>query len=261
MTAIAATTVRCQTMADGTLRVTLDIEPGDAAAGFAMCGVPGRELAVTGLKPDDSTLTPSAEDDSWGGSPASDARRQSNEVATTRMRKVLTTGPFIAKPGHGDKLSPTDFSRRVIDMPLSVRARNGLIFAGIMTEAQLAEKAPAELLNIPGLGHASLREIRNVIGTSAEQSVKPKGGPLAKLAGQWREEPGFAEWLYHNFRIGIRPGELDGDYCRRCVLEICNIADRKDPTRAELDHNPQAAAAFHTLIREPFAEYLKTRAK
>ena len=197
MTVIAATTVRCQTMADGTLRLVLDIDPGSAVAAFGLFGVPGRAVAMAALKSDDSTLTPPTAGDHWGGSPASDARRQSNEVTNVRMRKALATGPFIAKPGHGDKLSPTD--------------------------------------------------------------AKPKGGPLAKLAGQWCDEPGFAEWLYHNFRIGIRPGELDGDYCRRCVLEICNIADRKDPTRAELDHNPQAAAAFHTLIREPFAEYLKMR--
>ena len=194
MTAIAATTVNCRTLVDGTLRVTHDIAPGDAAAGFAMCGVPGREVGLAALKPADSTLTPPTAGDKWGGSPASDARRQLTRASAERMRKALATGPFIAKPGHGDKLSPTD--------------------------------------------------------------AKPKGGALAKLAGQWCNDPYLPAWLNHHFGIAILPPETYRDFCRRCILAVCGIQ-----SRADLDHDPTAAHLFHTLIREPFAEYLKTRAK
>ena len=48
--AIPASTVRCQTMADGTLRVTLDVEPSHAQAAFALLGSPGQPCAIVALK-------------------------------------------------------------------------------------------------------------------------------------------------------------------------------------------------------------------
>ncbi len=50
MTAIAASSVAIRTMADGTLRASIDFEPRDAAAAFALLGSPGQPLAVTALK-------------------------------------------------------------------------------------------------------------------------------------------------------------------------------------------------------------------
>lgn len=48
--AIAASTVRCQTMADGTLRLVLDVEPAHAQAAFALFGRPGQPAALAAIK-------------------------------------------------------------------------------------------------------------------------------------------------------------------------------------------------------------------
>ena len=50
MAAIEATTVRAQTMADGTLRLTIDVQPADAQAAFRMFGSPGTGMAAARLK-------------------------------------------------------------------------------------------------------------------------------------------------------------------------------------------------------------------
>lgn len=52
MSAIAASFVRAQTMADGTLRLIVDVEPRDAVAAFGLFGQPGTAMALAALKPD-----------------------------------------------------------------------------------------------------------------------------------------------------------------------------------------------------------------
>lgn len=50
MSAIEAASVSVKTMADGTLRITFDIEPANAQAAFAMFGAPGTPAALAALK-------------------------------------------------------------------------------------------------------------------------------------------------------------------------------------------------------------------
>lgn len=50
MSAIEAASVGVRTMADGTLRVTVDIEPSNAQAAFALFGSPGTPIALAALK-------------------------------------------------------------------------------------------------------------------------------------------------------------------------------------------------------------------
>lgn len=50
MSIIGASSVRVATLADGSLRLTLDIEPRDAQAAFALFGAPGRAVALAALK-------------------------------------------------------------------------------------------------------------------------------------------------------------------------------------------------------------------
>ena len=52
MSAIAASFVRAQTMADGTLRLIVDVEPRDAVAAFGLFGQPGTAMALAALKPE-----------------------------------------------------------------------------------------------------------------------------------------------------------------------------------------------------------------
>ena len=50
MSAIEAASVRIATLADGTLRITCDIEPANAQAAFALFGSPGTPMALAALK-------------------------------------------------------------------------------------------------------------------------------------------------------------------------------------------------------------------
>ena len=79
---------------------------------------------------------------------------------------------------------------------------------------------------------------------------KPKGGALAKLAGMWCSDPEFWAWL-----------ETDPDNAchsaqgaAACLYAICGIE-----SRAELDHNEQAAEKFHRSVRGPYQKHLIAR--
>ena len=50
MTAISAASVGVKTMADGTLRITFDVEPSEAGAAFALFGKPGTPAALAALQ-------------------------------------------------------------------------------------------------------------------------------------------------------------------------------------------------------------------
>lgn len=102
----------------------------------------------------------------------------------------------------------------------------------------------------------------------AAEPDKPKGGPLARLSGQWCNDDKFYRWIrpVYSRLMGVdgrnwgdvTPEDFGGGakgqagYCRHAILVICNVE-----SRAHLDHNSEAAARFHQLIREPFAEFLK----
>ena len=49
--AIEGATARISTLVDGTLRVTIDIEPRDAQAAFRLFGTPGTAVALAALNP------------------------------------------------------------------------------------------------------------------------------------------------------------------------------------------------------------------
>ena len=99
----------------------------------------------------------------------------------------------------------------------------------------------------------------------AQQPQDPgaaKGGALAKLAGVWSNDARFHAWLKQRYpnawaRHAPTP-ETDADSpqltAAYIIREFCNIK-----SRAELDHNPTAAVAFHKLIRAPYAEYMRSR--
>jgi hypothetical protein len=50
MSIIEASSVSVKTMADGTLRVSMDVEPRHAQAAFALFGAPGTPMALAALK-------------------------------------------------------------------------------------------------------------------------------------------------------------------------------------------------------------------
>jgi hypothetical protein len=102
---------------------------------------------------------------------------------------------------------------------------------------------------------------------------KPKGGALAKLAGQWCADPVFWEWLWASLDASSRAMSkslksevtspspytssaraISEEWATSWVRHFCDIE-----SRAELDHDPEAADKFHRLIREPYMQYLKSK--
>lgn len=75
-----------------------------------------------------------------------------------------------------------------------------------------------------------------------QEAEKPKGGPLAKLAGQWCADPHFRHWL----------GAKDADDAADIVRLKCGIQ-----SRAELDHDKYAATRFEVIFRKPFMQDMK----
>lgn len=75
---------------------------------------------------------------------------------------------------------------------------------------------------------------------------KPKGGDLARLAGIWCNDPDFQKWIMATDALSARK-----KICLKCGIT----------SRAELDHNRQAAQYFHRLIREPYRRYLQQQQK
>jgi hypothetical protein len=100
-----------------------------------------------------------------------------------------------------------------------------------------------------------------------QEPEKPKGGPLSELAGQWCRRDDFKQWIrpvYDRIMGGdgtgygdVTPEDVGGEekYAAHAICVICEINSRR-----ELDHNAEAAALFHTLIREPYAKWQQERA-
>ena len=88
-----------------------------------------------------------------------------------------------------------------------------------------------------------IARLTNEAATQAQQEgEKPKGGPLARLAGQWCADPQFQYWI----------GADSADQAAELVREKCGIR-----SRAELDHDGEAASQFDWLIRLPFMAHMK----
>lgn len=83
---------------------------------------------------------------------------------------------------------------------------------------------------------------------------KPKGGPLAKLAGMWCNDPEFLVWANSVTHAGIFWHLEDAEEAAEFIRELCEIQ-----SRAELDSNPAAAEKFHSLIRGPYQKHLIAR--
>ena len=82
MSAIEASSIGVRTMADGTLRITADIEPRHAQAAFALFGAPGTPLALAALKP--ASSEPQKEEKPKGGELARLAGMWCNDPAFHR---------------------------------------------------------------------------------------------------------------------------------------------------------------------------------
>jgi len=73
---------------------------------------------------------------------------------------------------------------------------------------------------------------------------KLKGGELARLAGMFCQNADFLEW--GNFSNESIAAEW--------VREMCGV-----DSRADIDHDIEAAARFHERVRKPFIEWKESR--
>lgn len=147
MSIVEAASVKVATMADGTLRITVDVEPTHAQAAFALFGAPGTPMALAALK----------------------------------------------------------------------------------------------------VGHAAVVE---------PEPEKPKGGPLAKLAGQWCHDEDFMAWLLERHPAAFDTnGGPDAERAARALRRVIGV-----DSRVELDQSELAAEFFHQQIRLPYQAHLKARA-
>jgi hypothetical protein len=82
---------------------------------------------------------------------------------------------------------------------------------------------------------------------------KLKGGELAKLAGMWCESPLFRRWLVvHGGFKDLRSSEDAAEVIRSwCVVD----------SRAQLDHDDEAATRFQKFIRGPYMAWQQGRHK
>lgn len=94
-------------------------------------------------------------------------------------------------------------------------------------------------------------------GSGAVKESEPaaaKGGEWAKLAGMWSTDPDFHQWVNSTTHNGIY-WDIQNDFdAAGFIREICDIR-----SRAELDHNAEALAAFNDLIRFPFMKWMQAR--
>ncbi|WP_180730375.1 hypothetical protein [Paraburkholderia sp. PGU19] len=75
--------------------------------------------------------------------------------------------------------------------------------------------------------------------------ARAKGGPLARLAGLWANEPAFLEWMRSTNQPANTPQDAAEFIRARCCVE----------SRALLDHDAEAKARFERYVRAPYAKY------
>ncbi|VWC78727.1 hypothetical protein BLA17378_03764 [Burkholderia aenigmatica] len=76
-------------------------------------------------------------------------------------------------------------------------------------------------------------------------SQHPKGGPLARLAGLWANEPVFLEWMRSIGQPATAPADAAEFIRSRCGVE----------SRAFLDHDASAKSRFDQYIRGPYSKH------
>lgn len=99
-------------------------------------------------------------------------------------------------------------------------------------------------------------------GGEGDKPAEPKGGMLARLAGQWCQMPEFHEWCERSFRFSwnaiieeIGEHAEHAEVAAELIRRHCGVK-----SRAELDHDKRAADQFHAAIRQPFAAHLQRQA-
>ena len=135
MTAIAASSVRVKTMADGTLQITVAVEPRHATDAFKLLGMPGTPVALAALKV--GTPLPEPEDKpkggplaKWAAIRATEPRFQewldvhSEEAATKRVKSIC--GIVSRAELDNDPVAKQLFKRQIMEPWSAYCAQHGM---------------------------------------------------------------------------------------------------------------------------------------
>ncbi|WP_218948937.1 hypothetical protein [Achromobacter mucicolens] len=80
-------------------------------------------------------------------------------------------------------------------------------------------------------------------------STERKGAALSRAAAMMCNGAKFQRWVVS--RVGAAPeGVSASQHAAQFVRDACGIT-----SRAQLDHNAQAAALFHEAVRKPFVKW------
>ena len=116
MTVIESSSSSARTMADGTLRLTVDIEPRHSQAAFALFGAPGTPMALAALK------SAKAEPAPKGGQLAQWVAMRCGEAAFQRW--LQDTFPQQWEAAHGD--TPAKWAASTVRAVLGIESRKEL---------------------------------------------------------------------------------------------------------------------------------------
>lgn len=95
-------------------------------------------------------------------------------------------------------------------------------------------------------------------GCDSSHPSQPKGGELAKLSGVLCSHPEFRLWLAGKFSarwwgvVSDHQDFKDEQIAAQVIRDVCQVK-----SRAELDHDGEAAERFHELIRRRWLEASK----
>lgn len=89
-----------------------------------------------------------------------------------------------------------------------------------------------------------------------DQQQKLKGGAVARIAARWCRDPAFQQWIEERSgrqrrHRGDEGPEQAEAMTRALILVACGIN-----SRAELDHDADAAERFDELVRRPYLAHL-----
>jgi len=88
--------------------------------------------------------------------------------------------------------------------------------------------------------------------SDTRQTTKAKGGELAKLAAMWCESEDFWRWCTSTFTDA--DVVTNSSEAASLVRFMCGIS-----SRAQLDQDQEARAAFNRIFRVPYGEHLRSK--
>lgn len=109
------------------------------------------------------------------------------------------------------------------------------------------------LFGSPGSQVAVARILQAVAKKHAQRDTveqHSKGGALCKLAAIFCNCPEFRTWL----RLTYDPLPRNADDAAEIIRRVCKIE-----IRSQLDHDPDAAATFHSTFRLPYSAWADGR--